>query len=248
MRSAVRRVAGAVAVLGTLLAAPLVTPSADGSSITGGTVSVSRSAGIPGEELVVTVSGLPGPASRAVNLQRCVGYAAGSTTACTYWVNVTGSTGKTTADHACTFHTRVHAMDYNGYRAVAPATASSPQVISPARTVRGVQQEATITLPATAIVGSTIEVTMAWWIYVDRTNRQPGRAGRTLALEQRNSDGSWTRIRTVATPSSGSATIPLTLSGAGARTFRTVATTWQPAGQDTQVGWFPSYPSTVVVS
>lgn len=248
MRPAVRRVTGAVAVLGTLVAAPLVTSSAEGSSITGGTVSVSRSAGIPGEELVVRVSALPGPAARAVSLQRCVGYAAGSTTACTYWVNVTGSTGRTTVDHAYTFHTRVHAMDYNGYRAVAPATGSSPQVITPARTVRGVQQEATITVPATATAGSTVEVTMAWWVYVDRTNRQPGRAGRALALEQRNSDGSWTRLRTVTTPSSGSVTVPLTLPSAGARTFRTVATTWQPASQDTQVGWFPSYPSTVVVS
>lgn len=248
MRTAVRRVAGAMAVLGTLVATPLITSSADGSSITGGTVSVSRSAGIPGEELVVSLSALPGPAARPVNLQRCVGYAPGSTTQCTYWVNVTGSTGKTTAGHAYTFHTRVHAMDYNGYRAVAPATGSSPQVISPARTVRGVQQEATITLPATATAGSTIEVTMAWWVYVDRTNRQPARSGRALALEQRNSDGTWTRIRTVTTPSSGSATVSLALPSPGAWTYRTIATTWQPAGQDTQVGWFPSYPSTVVVS
>ncbi len=247
MRPPVRRAAGAATVLLALLGAPLLTSSADGSTLTAGTVAVSRTAGIPGEELVVTVSALPGPASRTVNLQRCVGYAAGSTTSCTYWVNVTGSTGRTTTDHGYTFHTRVHAMDYNGYRAVAPATGSAAQVITPARTVRGVQQEATIALPATAAPGSTVSPTLAWWVYVDRTNRQPGRAGRSLALERRNADGSWTRLTTAVAPSTGAVTVPVTLGPAGTQTFRTVATTWQPAGQDTQVGWFPSYPATVVV-
>lgn len=245
--TAVRRLAGASAVLAALVGAPLLASSAAGSTVTGGTLATSRTSGIPGEELVVALTALPGPASRQVTLQRCVGYVSGTTT-CSYWVAVQGASGVTTTNHAYTFHTRVHAMDRNAYRVTAPATGASAAVVTPARAVRGVQQEATIAAPATATVGSTIDVQLAWAVYVDRTNQPPGRPGRLLALQQRNADGSWSRVGpAVVAPASGTVTVQVTPTSAGTRTYRTLAYTWEPTGQDTRVGWFPSYPTAVVV-
>lgn len=245
--TAVRRTVATATVLVALVGAPVLTGAADGTTVTGGTLTVSRTAGIPGEELVVTVAGLPGPAARRATLERCVAYASGTTT-CTYWVAVEGSTGVTTTDHGYTFHTRVHAMDRNAYRVSAPAYGTSPAVLSPELPVRGVQQEATIKVPSTATVGTPFDVTLAWAVYVNRTNQPPDRPGRQLALQQRNADGSWTRVGAVVTaPSSGAVTVHVTPTVAGAVTYRTAVYAWAPAGQDTRVGWFPSYPSVVVV-
>jgi hypothetical protein len=236
---AARRVVGASTALAAILGAPLLVSSAAGSTVTGGTLAVSRTSGMPGESLTVTVTDLPGAAARAARLERCVAYTDGSWTTCTYWVEVATIT---TADHAATFNTRVHAMQRNRYRVVAPGSSTTATVITPNKPVDGLQQEATISLPRTTTAGSTAKV----WI---GPGTGPVRAGRGLALQQRNADGSWTQVGDVVPASStGKAIIYLPLPTAGTWTYRAVAQTWAPAGQDTRVGWFPSFPATVVVS
>ncbi|TCJ30817.1 hypothetical protein [Nocardioides jejuensis] len=220
-----------------LLAAPVVlSGSATGSTASGGTLAVSRTSGIPGEALTVKVTALPGPAARSVRLDRCVGYS-GST--CSYWVAVMSAT---TSNHAYTFSTRVHAMEQNRYRVYAAATSTDGARLTPSLRVDGLQQDASIALPKTATVGSTVTVTLG-------SGTGPIRAGREMSLQRRNADGTWTWVAgPFALDSTGKATASLTLDSAGTRTYRAVARDWAPAGTNTLVGWFPSFPATVVVS
>lgn len=236
----VRRVVGAGTALAALIGAPLLVSSAAGSTVTGGALTVSRTSGLPGESLTVQVTGLPGAAARTARLERCVAYSDSPTWAvCTYWVEVMTTT---TADHAATFNTRVHAMQRNRYRVVAPGSSTTATVITPNKPVDGLQQEATISLPRTTTAGSTAKV----WI---GPGTGPVRVGRGLVLQRRNADGTWTQVGDVVPASStGKAIIYLPLPTAGTWTYRAVAQTWAPAGQNTRVGWFPSFPATVVVS
>jgi hypothetical protein len=229
-------------VLAVLTAAPvLVTGDASGSTVTAGTLTVSRTSGIPGEALTVQVSGLPGPAARKARLERCVGYSdPGTWSSCNYWVTV--GSAVTTVDHGYTFRTRVHAMARNRYRVVAPGSSTLDTVVTPNKPVDGLQQDVSISLPTTAAVGSRVTVTVGPGI-------GPAREGRQVTLQRRNADGSYTQVAgPVAVDAAGAASIPLLLDTPGRWTYRTVALTWTPAGVDTSVGWFPSFPATVVVS
>jgi len=232
MRSPLLRVA---AVLACLLFVPLLGTPASGTTTTAGTLTVSRTSGMPGEALTVTVSGLPGAATRPIRLERCVGYTDGTWTTCNYWVAVMTSQ---TANHAHTFSTRVHAMQRNRYRVVAPQTSTNGAVVTPNKPVDGTQQDATLTMPTPTVAGEPVDVTMGL---------SPVRASRQVALQRRNADGTWTtQAGPFAVDAYGLATTTLTLES-GTSTWRTVALDWTPSTENSRVGWFPSFPTTVVV-
>lgn len=222
-------------VLATLLAAPLVwSPSAVGTTTTAGKLSVSRTSGMPGEALTVTVSGLPGAATRPVRLDRCVGYTDSSWSTCNRWVQV--ATSKTT-NHAYAFSTRVHAMQRNRYRVFASQTSTNGAVVTPNLPVDGIQQEATLSLPTPTVAGEPVEATLGL---------SPVRSTRKLSLQRRNPDGTWTtQPGAFAVDANGTATTTLTLE-AGSSTWRAIALSWAPTTENSRVGWFPSFPVTVV--
>jgi hypothetical protein len=189
---------------------------------------------MPGEALTVTVSGLPGAATRPVRLDRCVGYTDGTWTTCNYWVAVATSS---TSNHAHTFPTRVHAMQRNRYRVVAPQTSANGAVVTPNLPVDGIQQEATLSLPTPTAAGEPVVATLGL---------SPVRSTRRLALQRRNADGTWTtQAGSFAVDASGKATTTLTLES-GTSTWRAIALSWAPSTEDSKVGWFPSFPVTVV--
>ncbi|MDO7869519.1 hypothetical protein [Nocardioides jiangxiensis] len=231
------RASRAAVVATALLAAPVVlSGSAVGSTTAGGTLAVSRTSGIPGEALVVQVTSLPGPAARPVRLDRCVGYS-GST--CSYWVTAMNGT---TSNHAYAFSTRVHAMEHNRYRVYAAATSTDGARMTSSLQVDGLQQDASIALPKATTVGSTVSVTLG-------SGSGPVRPGREMSLQRRNPDGTWSWVAgPFVLDSTGTVTASLTLDAAGRQTYRAVARDWAPAGTNTFVGWFPSFPATVVVS
>ncbi|RJS47114.1 hypothetical protein [Nocardioides cavernaquae] len=211
-------------VLACLLILPLLSSPASGT--VAGSLTASRSRGLPGESLTFRGT-LPTRVVRPVQLQRQLG---------STWYAVVS--GKTASTGALTLATRLHAMPTNYYRVFAKAVTINGRrygaLATPTRSVVADQQDTVLTLPARATQGAQASAVVKTW---------PVRTGRPVALQSRNPDGSWTDVGgPLATDSTGAATIAFTVPAPGTTTYRARSLGWNG------VGWYPSFPVVLEVA
>jgi hypothetical protein len=205
-------------VLACLMILPLLGSPA--SATVAGSLTPSRSRGLPGESLTFRGT-LPTRVARPVQLQRQLG---------TTWYAVVN--GRTTSTGALTLTTRLHAMPTNYYRVFAKAITINGRrfgaLATPTRSVVADQQDTILTLPAQATQGAQASARVTTW---------PVRVGRPVTLQARNADGSWSDVGgPLATNSAGAATITFTAPAPGTTTYRARSLGWNG------VGWYPSFP------
>ena len=204
-----------VNVLAAAAVALAVTLAAPADAIaTAGSLKAQPSALLAGEKVVLSGAVAP-KLKRPVILQRKSGSS---------WLKVAQKSSTSKGAFAFTTTARDRTTKYRVY---APAATISGRrraaAATPLRTVTTLTQTALLTLPATAVLGSTSTAAATF---------TPVRAGRPLTLELLEAGGVWTPYGAATQSTTGHATFPITHDEPGTFSFRAVAHAWKGAAEE----------------
>ena len=180
---------------------------------TAGNLKANPSALVPGERLVLSGSTTP-RLKRTVILQRKSGSS---------WIKVAERSSAATGAFSFTTTGR---DTTTAYRVYAPAATIGGKkraaVTSPTRKVTTLTQQASLTLPATAVLGGASTAIAAF---------TPVRAGRPVTLELLGAGAVWSPYGTSFQSTTGNATFRVAHDATGTFSFRAVAQAWKGAAK-----------------